>query len=230
MCTFTGDDTMCAGTLICSSTGCVDPGCGESPCALVSPQCGCPAGQGCYLTPMDERVCVPAGTADVGEACSGDEICSPGNICIDLDGDAGSLTVCRAFCDADADCAGPGSLCLATVTGTMQQICTVDCDPITHAGCPAGTGCGIFTQEGTGRRLTDCDPVGSGTQGSACTGGGDCAAGFDCIDVPTGGSQCLQLCRRSPVGGECAPHAGTSCVRLGADGLVFNETEYGVCF
>lgn len=231
MCQSTPNNSMCASPQICTATGCISPGCGETPCRLVSPQCGCPDGNSCYITGMDERVCAPSGTASTGESCNGSEICEGGNVCIDLDG-AGTITMCRGFCDTDADCSGGvGALCLVTVTGTTQNICTTHCDPATNVGCPADTGCSLFTDP-MGRRLSDCDVTGSATQGQTCTERADCATGFDCFTTAAGPPavmQCLRTCRRaSPVGNECSAHAGTTCIPL-SEPLIFNGTEYGAC-
>lgn len=232
-CEVTPNNGMCASPLICTLTGCTSPGCGETPCRLVSPQCGCPSGQACYLTGMDERICEPEGAAATGESCNGGEICQSGNVCINMDG-AGTTTMCRAFCDSDADCTGgAGALCLVSVTGTTQDICTTHCNPATNVGCPADTGCFLYTDD-MGRRLTDCDVTGSLTQGQTCVDRTDCAAGFDCFDTdPSAATQleCLRTCRRaSPVGNECAVHAGTTCVPIAAaPGAVFDGTEYGAC-
>ena len=141
--------------------------------------------------------------------------------------------MCKRFCNGDGDCTGgAGSLCIITLGMTTQQICTTNCEPASQTGCPSGTFCSIYEEMGTGRRLTDCQgPVGTGGQGTPCAEDEDCQRGFACIDTGASGTQCLRWCRRSPAGGECGSFLGTSCVRLGdAPGLVFNGTEYGVCF
>jgi hypothetical protein len=60
-CGFTPSDAMCPiGSRCSATTGCTSM-C-ESPCRLVSPQCGCPAGQGCYNMPDGMRYCASAGS------------------------------------------------------------------------------------------------------------------------------------------------------------------------
>lgn len=226
-CVHEPDNGMCVAPLTCTvDRGCVDAACTETPCRLVGPQCGCPTGEGCYST-GDERLCAPAGTSAEGTRCD-DDICQPGNVCVNL-ADAGDpeTTLCKRFCETDADCTGgAGSLCLSTLGMGDEMICTNHCDPALRTGCAPGTGCGFFRDE-TMRSLTDCSLAGTGTQEDPCSDDADCASGFACIEVRTGVSQCLRWCRRTPAGGECG--FGELCNRLGETGIIFTGTEYGVC-
>lgn len=232
-CTNTADDSLCVAPQTCNATlGCRDASCAESPCRLVSPQCGCPSGEGCYLTTMDTRVCAPAGTSTEGQACTAD-ICAAGLICIDVSETATEVPVCKRFCTSDANCtAGPGSRCVATIGSAGTQICSSNCDVVTQTGCPGDASCSIY-ETMTGTRLTDCSgPVGGGGQNAACIDDTGCQRGFACINVGSTASpdnRCLRWCRRSAPTSSCP--GITSCARLGdAPGLVFNGAEYGVCF
>lgn len=225
------DDTMCVGGLSCDAVrGCIDPTCVETPCRTVAPQCGCGAGEGCYLGPGAALVCAPAGTVPEGGDCSA-TVCTPGTECINASATAVPVPLCKRYCNTDADCVGPGSLCIVTLTGTAETVCTNDCNVVTQVGCPGSASCGLFTETGTGRVLTDCGgPVGTGGQGAACIDDTNCQRGFTCIDTGPGGDQCLKWCRRVPsVPADCGA-VGGSCTRVGPTGLVFNGTEYGVCF
>ena len=216
---------MCVSPLTCDpSVGCRDATCSESPCRTVSPQCGCPSMQGCYLDGAGARTCAPAGTSAEGDRCDAD-ICSPGNLCVNVHATAGmNLPMCKHFCDGHGDCTGAGSRCLVNITGSTDTVCTRHCDPSTNAGCPASTYCAFFT-EMSGRVLTDCQgPPGATGQGGTCTDDGDCQVGFGCIGSPT--SQCLRWCLTpGTVGGLC----GACPASYGfMTPLVFNRTEYGV--
>lgn len=227
-CTHTPDDSLCAGALTCDvSMGCVDTTCGESPCRLVAPQCGCPTGQACSLAGDGSRSCQVEGVNDESERCDSGG-CVAGTACVNVSVTATDVAMCKRFCDSDADCTGGvGSVCLAELGTTGQQVCTSSCEPASQLGCPANSFCGIFTEMGTGRRLTDCSgPVGAGGQGAICTGSEDCQKGFTCANPGTG-NQCMRWCRRSPAGGECG--FGETCIGFDP-ALVFNSTEYGACF
>ncbi|MBO6939547.1 MAG: hypothetical protein JJ863_31540 [Deltaproteobacteria bacterium] len=227
-CTHTPDDTLCAGSLTCDpGLGCVDTSCAESPCRLVAPQCGCPTGQACQIAGDASRACVADGTNAESARCDTGG-CVAGTACVNVSLTATNVPVCKRYCDSDADCTGgPGSVCIAELGTTGQNVCSSNCDPASQLGCPANSFCGLFTETATGRRLTDCSgPVGTGGQGASCVGTENCQKGFTCANPGTG-NQCMRWCRRSPAGGECAP--GQTCIGFDP-ALVFNSVEYGACF
>ncbi|PKN45543.1 MAG: hypothetical protein CVU59_08760 [Deltaproteobacteria bacterium HGW-Deltaproteobacteria-17] len=81
---------------------------------------GCPTqGDGCYLAGGDgSGLCVAAGTAATGEACTSLDSCLPGHICAD---------------------AGSGNQCIALCSNTVT--CTAgSCQSIGQNGLPAGIG------------------------------------------------------------------------------------------
>ncbi|MEM9068849.1 MAG: hypothetical protein AAGE52_10100 [Myxococcota bacterium] len=229
-CTHTPDSTMCLPGLTCiPGRGCGDPSCTEMPCQLTAPQCGCPTGQGCYLTPAGDRTCSPAGTVPEGGDCAAVQ-CVPGNGCVNVGTAAAPVGQCKRWCNSDADCsAGPGDVCIINLGGP-DNLCTSNCDPVTQTGCSATSACSIF-EEMSGRRLTDCaGPVGTGGQGSVCVDDTNCQRGFACINTASG-SQCLKWCRRGIAVNDCSSLGfGFVCGRLGpAPGLIFNGIEYGAC-
>lgn len=167
-------------------------GCTESPCRLVSPQCGCAAGEGCYINASSDRACMPAGTDLEGEGCTADNSCAPGLLCL---GVSPSTGVCGRFCASDSGCSG-GALCIIQLDdGTGAPIpgvtlCTNACDPVYGDGCPLGIACTIYQETAAPMRyFTGCRPEGTGLAGDPCTNEEDCAGGHFCAN-----SQCYQYC------------------------------------
>lgn len=199
------------------------PSCSESPCRLVAPQCGCPAGQGCYTDNNGNRGCITASAEQEGEPCTGP--CAPGNICVG----AGSSSLCARFCESDADCTGgPGSLCLLTLVdgseNPIAKLCSTNCSPA-GGGCPSGLGCGVgFEEDGLMRVFTNCRPAGAGRAGDPCSSGSDCADGHFCAETSSG-PQCIEFCT-VPAGTECTRGF---CNRFEDDPLVIGGVEYGYC-
>ena len=199
--------------------------CLETPCQLVSPQCGCGAGDMCLIdgSPEGTRVCVAAGSVPIGGECSGSN-CSAGSMCVIS---AGMKSSCRKFCSMDAHCTAPGGLCVTKLNdGSSGQIpgvtlCSDNCDPLTNVGCSVtGMSCQVFKESGGQlRHFTSCAGSGSGTQGASCTNSANCAPTFGCFNVGT--SQCVKYCK--VVGGVCP--GGLMCAPVGKVG----STEYGVC-
>jgi hypothetical protein len=233
-CAYMPNDALCGAGQSCDpARGCVS-GCPESPCRLVSPQCGCPAGQGCYVDGTGSRLCATAGTAAENASCTTVLSCRAGNLCINVSA-SGTANVCSRFCNTDADCAS-GALCLIGVSdgagGELPGVtlCTHVCDPARQTGCPSGTACDLFGETaGLMRNFTDCAaPVGTGTQGSLCTDPSDCRAGYACIDPDgTGGvsSQCMHWCEVA-TGVGCG--SAETCFGFTTP-LRVGTREYGVC-
>lgn len=199
--------------------------CLETPCQLVSPQCGCGAGDMCAIdgSPEGTRLCVPAGNVAIGGECSG-STCSAGSTCVTT---AGMKSTCKKFCSMDAHCTAPGGLCVTKINdGSSGQIpgvtlCSDNCDPLTNVGCSvSGMSCQV-SKESSGqlRHFTSCTGSGSGTQGASCTNSANCAPTFGCFNVGT--SQCVKYCK--VVGGVCP--GSLTCAPVGKVG----STEYGVC-
>jgi len=200
--------------------------CDEDPCKLVLPQCGCSPGEKCHLNGGDgTRSCVPDGTIDPNEACSGSN-CKAGGLCLSL----GSLSTCYSHCAVDEDCGGAGAVCIIKLNdgqgGTYpERFCSVNCDPPSGVGCSVpGSKCEAAYSQDELKSFSICVTAGTGTQGADCTANGmeDCASGFGCFVAGTV-TQCLQYCNMGAP--QC--QAGT-CQNL-ATPIVIGSVTYGVC-
>lgn len=229
MTTGTGGVTMTTDTGTTTTTTTTTPSqtCSEAPCKLVSPQCGCAAGEMCALDNMGARACKPEGDTQHANQCSGLYSCVAGELCVQT---SAAVSLCSTYCDKDAQCGG--GLCLITLTdpnnpnGTIAGVtlCTDDCSPITGVGCPSGLnlGCGIYQEpDGQMRIFTLCHGTGAAGQGAACTKDADCGAGSGCFTVGMA-NQCLKYCN---VGSPNCP-AGTTCNDVG---IAYKGIEYGAC-
>ncbi len=231
-CEYLRDDTLCPSGQSCGASGCMTT-CGESPCRLVAPQCGCGAGQGCYLNGTT-RMCSPAGTAAEGASCTTVASCAPGLACLNIARTTPAVSQCMRFCASDAGCAGPGSLCVYTIDdgagGAVPGalVCSRSCDPITSAGCTAAASCQVFSETtGAMRYFTDClAPVGAGGQGAACTDSTQCRRGFICLGTP---GICLRYCDEPGVIGGGGCNVLTEACYGFTDPLIVGAAEYGVC-
>ncbi len=209
-----------------SSTG--SP-CAEMPCKLVAPQCGCPAGEKCTVNGGGDRICAPEGAAVTGDNCGVGNDCVAGSLCLTTS----TMAMCRAFCDADDQCAAPGGLCVLQVADGNGGVwpakyCSENCDPVSGAGCaPANAKCEVAREASPGDRLfTLCVGVGASVQGASCMATADCAAGFGCFTLSDNSTKCLQWCKpnNNPSCG-----ANTTCSPFPAPGIVIGAVEYGVC-
>ena len=228
-CEYVRDDSLCGGGQVCGASGC-DSSCSESPCRLLTPQCGCGAGQGCYLT-GSTRACAAAGSATEGSSCTTPESCQPGLVCLNVSGGPTAVNQCGRFCASDAGCVGAGSLCIYTLSdgagGSVPgvQVCSRACNPITSSGCSASAACHLFQESAGARRYhTDCiAPVGTGGQDAFCIDATDCRRGFACS-----GGYCLRYCNApgTIAGGGCS--FSEACYGFSPP-LVIGSTEYGVC-
>ena len=236
-CDFARNDSACPAGQTCTAptaSGCASSGmCSESPCRLVSPQCGCPTGQACTLSGAT-RVCAAAGTGTTGSTCGAGTLgCSAGNACIGL-GTGTTTAACERFCASDADCSGAGALCILRLndaTGTEipgVTLCTLSCNPLSTTSCPSGSACRIFVESmGAGRYLTHCEgPVGFGTRGAPCIDDGDCTSGFACLNGRGLGTECTRWCNLT-TGSGCS--IGTTCVNIFTVPVTIGTTTYGVC-
>jgi hypothetical protein len=202
--------------------------CAESPCQLVAPQCGCAAGEGCFLS-AGARTCATAGAGTEGSACTGSSDCARGLECVNVSADpARPAAQCARYCASDATCVGTGSLCLTTLSdgagGSIPGVtlCTRACDPIDQTGCASGLSCTVLRETaGAMRGLTDCaGPVGIGTTFSSCEDDTDCAAGYACA-----GGSCTHWCNVATDDG-----CGLFEICIGfVDPVVIGGVEYGLC-
>jgi hypothetical protein len=203
--------------------GVIDPNCIEQPCKLTAPQCGCAEGERCTIASMPTtRACLPNGDKNVTEGCGE---CVAGSMC--MDNGTGAPPLCHQFCAADAECGGPGALCIIDVGG-IAKVCTHACDPVAKSGCAEpSTKCDLFQETADPQRwYTLCGAAGPGTQGDACTVTTECANGFACVPVNTGmmlQTLCAEWCNVAtptcPVG-TCEPFS---------EPVLVGTIEYGVC-
>ncbi len=230
-CDYVPDDALCPSGQSCGPSGCSST-CADSPCRLVSPQCGCSAGLGCYLSGTT-RVCAAGGASPEGSTCANVNDCSPGLLCLNIAIAGSAVNECGRFCATDADCRGAGSLCIHTLSdgagGSIPgvSVCSLDCDPITQSGCVSGSSCQIYQESsGSMRFFTDCAaPVGAGGQGATCTDSTNCQRGFGCVGSP---GTCQRYCDEPATiaGGGCS--ASEACYGFTTP-LVIGGIEYGVC-
>lgn len=229
-CDYVPDSALCPAGQSCDRASGCSSACAESPCRLISRQCGCGAGLGCYLN-GPSRTCATAGSASEGSTCSSFNACVPGQVCLNIARSGSAVSQCSRFCGTDADCAGEGAICIYTLDdgtgGSIPgvRVCSRGCDPVTSAGCSSSASCQIY-QENTGERrfFTDCTaPAGPGGQGASCTTEAECRRGFACAGTP---GTCLRYCTAPGTTSGCGAFEAcfgfTTPLRVGS-------TEYGVC-
>ncbi len=227
-CAYTPNDAVCPAGQMCTATGCRSGACAETPCRLTPPQCGCAAGQGCYVEGTT-RLCATAGTGMGGSACTTNAQCAAEYECVNFSRGATPASMCSRMCATDAQCGG--GLCIYTLNdgagGTIPglMLCSRPCDPVNQTGCATGLFCTLFQETaGSMRAFTDCTaPAGGGTQFAPCATEADCAAGFACIDAGFG-PQCSHWCRYP--GGTCPSLA--TCTGFTTP-VIVGGVEYGVC-
>jgi hypothetical protein len=97
----------------------------------------------------------------------------------------------------------------------------MECDPFAATpACADGEGCYLLIRYTDGmcgqpQYGTACLPEGSGTQGDVCGNGGECAAGFICVESRLG-PQCVHVCDPDRLG-SC--NDGRVCDRLDVPGF-----------
>jgi hypothetical protein len=227
--------------------GDVFPGCDPVPPTT------CGQGQTCQIdckTRMGE--CTDGGTGAPGAACATNADCAPGSQCFDYTATGCPVKICLRFCNGDNGCQATGnsggadggaaspsgtrSLCQGSVLcssgPTAYHTCTFGCDPRQQAaaagtsGCPLGLTCLVVGD----MDQVDCACPGAkrtGTDGTTCTGGADCAPGFICNIMGTT-QQCRGICRCDAVNMTCTAKTndcpdGKLCTALQHD------ATFGVC-
>ena len=230
-CTYTPDHGLCGAGFTCDMTAGCTATCSDTPCRLISPQCGCPTGQGCFLSGTT-RACANLGTLAEGDPCSTATDCSAGTMCLNAGDSTTVFNICTRHCATDSDCA-TDSLCVYELndgTGTPipgVRLCSHACDIVRQTGCTAGTYC-VGYRESTGamRRFTDCStPEGSGGRGATCVTNTDCQGGYACVDTGGTSDQCLHLCETA-TGVGCI--SGESCSSFSTP-YILNGDEIGAC-
>ena len=211
-----------------SSTG---TPCEESPCKLLTPQCGCDVGDKCTIDGDGDRTCVADGTRAPGQECSaslGD--CEAGALCVYVI-DGGETLSCARFCETDAQCDGQGGVCALGLTGVDDaKLCSENCDLVSASGCAiAGTKCGLGYDDPGSRYFSLCVGSGAGVEQSICNGQtNQCAPGYDCFETSEGDgtTRCFKWCSSLAPG--CPD--GQSCLMNVFDPpIAIGNVTYGVC-
>ncbi|HUQ01057.1 MAG TPA: hypothetical protein VM261_01120 [Kofleriaceae bacterium] len=222
--------------------------CARTPCDILS-QCGCEATPQSPVCDLDFNQLPVGATKCRASTLNGTEVttCSATNTCAAQHVCVGGR--CRKYCDDEADCAGPGGICLIDLTygnpamtiPNAPKTCTTDCNPVaaSNATCPTGWACHIYVEDptpppganGDETFLTDCNAPGGVGLGGTCTGNSSCNPGFDCVTLNPGGNQCRPSC--ACPGGNCAAGAcpgGSGSCRAYTNPPVIGGVTYGVCF
>jgi hypothetical protein len=136
--------------------------------------------------------------------------------------------MCYRFCSNDSHCAGAGSLCVYEISdgqgGSVPDamMCSIDCSPVSNAGCPATAACDLYSRSTDGAVLTDCGRP-AGTSTFYCDGTTTfCAPGYFC---DTAYNECTEYCR---VGSFDCP-ASMYCYSFSPAAWI-GSVEYGYCW
>lgn len=222
--------STCAGGAACMASGCAS--CSDSPCRLLSPQCGCATGQACYPQGAT-RVCATSGAGTTGALCTSNSSCAASYACLNVAESGTPTSLCTHVCASDADCGG--GLCIIRLddgTGAAVPgltLCTHPCNAATNLGCAAGTTCTFFSETaGAMRTFTDCTAptTGTGEDMSCVTTAPTCSPDRYCVDTGDGlGPACHHWCNTA-TGAGCT--IGHSCLSFSTP-IVVNGVTYGVC-
>lgn len=219
--------TSTASTSGTTSTTSTTPPCEDSPCKLVSPQCGCEDGDMCAINGSGDRTCHKPGLLALDEVCVGLYACAAGALCVNA---STTKSLCAPYCDEDSQCGG--GLCVLELNDPDDpsqvlpdiKLCSNHCDPVSGSGCPSvpGIGCHIYREpDGQMRPFTLCAGAGTNTQNAACVDNEDCAPGLACFSFDDGSTACLQYCNvDNPACGLCA--------ELNPP-FIYNGVNYGAC-
>lgn len=189
------------------------------------PQCGCAAGQACYVTEFatGKTTCAIAGTAAKGQPCEYLDDCVAGSTCV---GGA-----CKAFCDAPGDCAVSGADCItvnvsysdggsAPIPG--MKTCTDQCDPTKASSCAAGLACFPIDDIEVKPGHSLCAEGGTST--STCSSTLPCAAPYVCLTD----NLCHKWCKANS--SDCGVDSCSSLSDGVNSGYFYVGTQgYGVC-
>lgn len=205
--------------------GGVDAGACPTPCGALL-QCGCPAGQGCFVDSTAVRMCDDPGTVMDGDPCTGSGECAIGRRCYSP---APRETVrrCMPMCATDAECGGAAQVCYEPRFASVGVCAGVDCDPLLQTGCPGGEDCYFVDVVGEGGarfQYRRCGVAGAVSVGEQCANIGDCVAGAHCVPFGLMDSQCLGYCRAQA---DCARFGlGSQCMQIT---VVAPVPPLGVC-
>lgn len=201
-------------------------------CSLVGDSC-CPADQACDLGDMNQTMCRDVVVPGMETAtCAGSTSCARGYVCVN----GGTTGYCLEYCNADTQCQGGGGLCTIQLVDENDmpipgaKVCSLNCDPLTSSGCPAGWGCHLVYNTTENRYFTLCQTPGTAGQEQPCPKGHqDCMPGYSCFNVTSGSTtslKCLKTCENP--GASCPGLTGKTCQSRNPTATL-NGKEYGAC-
>lgn len=230
-CALEDDRCPCADGLVCGS----DERC-HSPCGEQCPDGTCATDGTCRrpevvdgsrtmdaAPPSDAAVGSDAGVGIVPHVPCDlvASTCPEGQRCIR---DVTATPVCRIPCAVSTDCP-TGERCALLDEANDSSYCSIACDPVGAAGCPAGDACDLVERlslealsAGASNpylRYWDCrGATPTGTAGAPCEPSSpeDCAIDHTCIALTT--SACARLCPATSGGAASASCDGVRCVPL----------------
>ncbi len=187
-------------------------------CDLVRQDCD--AGFKCTYVGTDAgfvRGCAPEGAVDEGQPClptASSNNCKRGLVCSTRPTqDGGSESTCTRFCNRSSECTN-GQLCyvLLAFAGSTERPLTCGeppraCDLLAQ-DCPRPQD-GCYPGEGG---IARCYPAGPGLTGQGCSYSNDCVKRSLCLDFPTTGKECRELCSYPTGAATCTTGA---CKALG---------------
>jgi hypothetical protein len=185
------------------------------------PQCGCGSGLVCNVTQTSGITsCVLPGNVTPYNACVALNDCQGGYACV---GGA-----CKAFCEADPDCAQTSGACFqvndnssgSSVPIPGMKICSKKCAPENPAAA-CGPGLSCYVDNSVTPAQTDCSTAGTATGPGVCASDNTvCAPGYVCL---TSGA-CRKWCRV----GFSSDCGGSACTGFTTP-LIVDGLEYGAC-
>ena len=196
-----------------------------------SPQCGCPSGQGCYISNIatGATACYAAGGTALGARCTYDNDCAAGATC--------ELGGCKRYCRYDSDCpGGAGVKCVHSLYRPSEgadlipipfgDYCTDHCTPWTTNSCGTGMECWTYSGIGVTPGTWVCVPNPS-TNSGACSATVDCRPGYICMTSGSTGN-CRRFCRMATL--DCGGSITCTAISSGTiTGLYWGTTQIGFC-
>ena len=211
-----GSCGSCNGGDTCTDSGVCEPAgdmCGADPANSCEGTCNGQGSGGCFCDPdcVGNQDCCP----DYQACCV--TTCTPsctGKVC-GSDGCGGSCGTCSAgkTCNASGQCATTPALPHGIPAGCLLPTLTLDCNPLTNAGCTAaGSACDL------GNSGTECFPEPNtvpANGGCPSTAGAYCVPKYHCTSQ-SGGTCKKFCCSSTDCGGQaCTPLALESYGTLG---------------
>ena len=176
----------------------------------------CPSGETCSFVQGGALGCAPTGDVDVRGACSTDEPCQDGLICVNLGGAEGQK--CFQPCDpalSTPECTAASTRCRGLVDQGFG-ICanSIPCNPLNDM-CDIGQRCTLVAGNTNG--YSECQRAGNVPRGGDCSSQ-SCQRGNVCVNVDgTAGPTCYE---------PCGPTSACSFGRCSANLAGF---DFGIC-